>query len=260
MTINQVWAHLGCKLQLLRAVTYWNSLTITTAQKKESHLHKKVFLWCRDCASRATDTVSWEDPAALLSCEASQQLHWGLCVFHNRLLHDTRALGTAEFSAVLQGLQAVLGAVLAVGQCSNTVVIVTTHSQLGGTVCFSGGRQSFQEWARPVPFVWGWPKGHHCLPALQDSGQEPQSSLQPAGTALPLAQGSSGSMELGQWHGTVLISYSSYENPPGNLLLKQTAELRCGLASPLLNHYMAMFQCRGCPCSIPWQGREWQTK
>lgn len=160
---------------------------------------------------------------------------------------------------MLQGLVAVLGAVLALGQCSNTMVIMT-HSRLGGTACFSGGWQSFQEWAWPVPLVWGWPKGHHCLPAPQGSGEEAQSPLQPAGTALPLAQGSSSSMELGQWHGAVLISLSSYENPPGNLLLKQTAELRCGLASPLLSHSVATFQCWGCPCSISWQGREWQTK
>lgn len=33
------------------------------------------------------------------------------------------------------------------------------------SLCSSGGQQSFPEWAQPEPLVWGWPKGHHCLPA-----------------------------------------------------------------------------------------------
>lgn len=133
------------------------------------------------------------------------------------------------------------------------------HSQLGGTFCFSGGQQSFQEWAQPVPLVWGSAKGHQCLPAPQGRGRQAQSPLQPV--ALPCSgSGKQCSMELGQWHGAAPRSYSSYGNPPGNLLLEQTAELRCGLASPLLNHREDTFQCRGCLCSIPWQGKEWQTK
>lgn len=125
---------------------------------------------------------------------------------------------------------------------------LTTHHRLPGRIRCSGGQQSYKEWARPVPLSWGWPRGCRCLPALKSSGQQLLSSLQPAGTALPpLGQSASCTMALGQGHGAVPMSYSSYEKPSGNLLLKQITEPRCGLASPLLSPRVAIFWCQCCP-------------
>lgn len=134
-----------------------------------------------------------------------------------------------------------------------------TISSKRGFISQVGGKAT--EWARPVSLSRAWPKGHRCFPTPWCAGSGPQSSLQPAGTGQPLAQGKGQPFHgQGQWRGGVPISYSSYEKPPGNLLPKRITELRCGLASPLLTHTVAMVWSHSCACSIPWQGREGQTR
>lgn len=171
MAINQVWAHLGCKLQP------WELSHSGTALQSPQHRKKSC--------TRSSTRKDFCDAGTVLRGPCSSALLWSLSTtslslgaFHTRLLPDTRAPGT-QLNPVLCSKAAA-----GLGQCSNTVCVIT-HSQLRGTICFSGG-QSFQGWACLCPLSEG---DLRASTACQPPGQWPGTTepLQPAGTALPLA-------------------------------------------------------------------------
>lgn len=248
----------------LRAVRFWNNLTITTAWEKKTRLHKKGL--SSDYASRAADLVTWEVAPVLHSCEGYPNSFFEVSVCFATCFYMIPMPSALYW--ILSCLLKTSGNTESNADCWSVQWSNTSGDHGTGDTQPALREDSFLRWVVDLPRVSEacppFPRvtqGPPLPPGTQEQWSGTRESLQPAGTALPLAGGTrrpfrgAGTMTWG-----VPISYSSYEKPPGNLPLKQTTELRCGLASPLLNHCVARFWCRGCPCSITRQGREGQTK
>lgn len=210
---------------------------------------QKGIVWSSDCASRAADLVTHEVPALPHLPTASLS---SPCVLQHAFAWHRCPWRSADFSPDCWSTQQ-----------RNTSGVHGTDDTRSAP---SAG--SFLRWAvklqserGPSPFP---ERDLRATAASQHPGALARDhralcSLL-AQASLWLRERDSHFTALGQWRGGVPISYSSYEKPPGNLLPKRITELRCGLASPLLTHTVAMVWSRSCACSIPWQGREGQTR